>query len=177
MSTQYDHRAQAHRIPIRTSSSSQGPETTSLIHPQSIITLVFFISYIIFQPPSTIIVRKVGPRLHLSAITLLWGAVMIAMGFAKDWKVMSGLRVLLGVLEVCIDRPRARRLTDPRQAGFFPSCVYLLSTWYVRCKCHDPCSCCMRDTDPLQMTSASATPASTFWDVLRPLVLVSSLSV
>jgi len=45
---------------------------------------------------------------------------MIGMGFAKDYKSMSALRVILGVLE----------------AGFFPSCVYLLSTWYVRCKYH-----------------------------------------
>lgn len=62
--------------------------------------------------------RKVGPRIHLSAITTAWGAVMIGMGFVQDWKDFAGLRVILGVLE----------------AGFFPSCVYLLSTWYTRCK-------------------------------------------
>ncbi|EHA50345.1 hypothetical protein MGG_03298 [Pyricularia oryzae 70-15] len=82
----------------------------------SIITLVFFITYTLFQPPSTVIVRAVGPRVHLALITLLWGAVMIGMGFAPDWGAMAGLRVLLGILE----------------AGFFPSCVYLLSTWYTR---------------------------------------------
>ncbi|KAL8289622.1 hypothetical protein RB597_001313 [Gaeumannomyces tritici] len=82
----------------------------------SIITLVFFITYTLFQPPSTVIVRKVGPRVHLALITLLWGACMIGMGFAATWDVMAGLRVLLGILE----------------AGFFPSCVYLLSTWYTR---------------------------------------------
>jgi len=43
---------------------------------------------------------------------------MIGMGFVKDWQTMAGLRVVLGILE----------------AGFFPSCVYLLSTWYTRCK-------------------------------------------
>lgn len=43
---------------------------------------------------------------------------MIGMGFVKDWTQMAGLRVVLGVLE----------------AGFFPSCVYLLSTWYPRCE-------------------------------------------
>lgn len=81
-----------------------------------IITLVFFVTYTLFQPPSTVIVRSLGPRFHLSLITTLWGAVMIGMGFAKNWAVMAGLRVVLGVLE----------------AGFFPSCVYLLSTWYTR---------------------------------------------
>ncbi|ORY16613.1 major facilitator superfamily domain-containing protein [Clohesyomyces aquaticus] len=82
----------------------------------SVVTLVFFTTYIVFQPPSTIIVRKLGPRIFISAITLLWGAVMIGMGFVKDWKDLAGLRVILGILE----------------AGFFPSCVYLLSTWYTR---------------------------------------------
>ncbi|KAF3763071.1 hypothetical protein M406DRAFT_99558 [Cryphonectria parasitica EP155] len=82
----------------------------------SIITLVFFVTYVIFQPPSTIMVRALGPRIHLSVITLLWGACMIGMGFVRNWQTMAGLRVILGVLE----------------AGFFPSCVYLLSTWYTR---------------------------------------------
>lgn len=81
-----------------------------------VVTLVFFTTYIVFQPPSTIIVRKLGPRIHLSLIVLLWGAVMVGMGFVKDWESLAALRIVLGILE----------------AGFFPSCVYLLSTWYTR---------------------------------------------
>lgn len=90
----------------------------NMIDKQSLISLLFFVTYIIFQPPSTILVRKIGPRLHLAAITVLWGAVMIGMGFVVNWEQMAGMRLLLGVLE----------------AGFFPSAVYLLSTWYTRCK-------------------------------------------
>ncbi|CZR54644.1 related to nicotinamide mononucleotide permease [Phialocephala subalpina] len=82
----------------------------------SIVTLVFFITYTIFQPPGTIICRKVGPRVFLSTITLFWGGVMIGFGFVKDWKALIGLRAILGVLE----------------AGFFPGVVYLMSTWYKR---------------------------------------------
>ncbi|KAH6654659.1 major facilitator superfamily domain-containing protein [Truncatella angustata] len=82
----------------------------------SIVTLVFFVTYIVFQPPSTVIIRKVGPRIHLSIITLLWGAVMIGFGFVKNYSELAALRCVLGVLE----------------AGFFPSVVYLLSTWYTR---------------------------------------------
>jgi len=44
-------------------------------------------------------VRKVGPRIHLAIITLAWGAVMIGMGFVKDWEQMAAMRVLLGFLE------------------------------------------------------------------------------
>ncbi|WYZ46813.1 hypothetical protein EsH8_IX_001038 [Colletotrichum jinshuiense] len=82
----------------------------------NIASLLFFIPYIIFQPPSTIIVRKIGPRIHLGGLTVLWGGVMIGMGFAREYTHLYACRILLGVLE----------------AGFFPSCVYLLSTWYTR---------------------------------------------
>jgi len=82
----------------------------------SIVTVVFFTTYIVFQPPATVIARKLGPRNFLSAIVVLWGSVMVGMGFVKSYEALAACRVLLGVLE----------------AGFFPSCVYLLSTWYTR---------------------------------------------
>jgi MFS family permease len=82
----------------------------------SIVTIVFFASYIVFQPPATVICRYLGPRNFLAAIVLLWGAVMIGMGFSDSYGTLAALRVVLGILE----------------AGFFPSCVYLLSTW---CTC------------------------------------------
>ncbi|KAJ5995538.1 phthalate transporter [Penicillium waksmanii] len=82
----------------------------------SITSLVFFITYTIFQIPATAIIRKIGPRIFISTIVLLWGAVMIAFGFAPTWPVMAGLRIILGALE----------------AGFYPGCIFLLSTWYPR---------------------------------------------
>ncbi|KAF5981803.1 hypothetical protein FBULB1_4599 [Fusarium bulbicola] len=82
----------------------------------NIANLVFFIPYVIFQPPSTILIRKVGPRIHLALITMMWGAVMVGMGFVKKFPQLAALRAVLGFFE----------------AGFFPSCVYLLSTWYTR---------------------------------------------
>lgn len=41
---------------------------------------------------------------------------MIGMGFVKKWQQLTALRAVLGLFE----------------AGFFPTCVYLLSTWYTR---------------------------------------------
>ncbi|RDA94934.1 hypothetical protein CP533_0093 [Ophiocordyceps camponoti-saundersi (nom. inval.)] len=82
----------------------------------NIANLVFFITYVILQPPSTLLVRRLGPRLHLSALVLLWGAVMTGMGFVSSFQQLVGLRVLLGAFE----------------SGFFPSSVYLMSTWYTR---------------------------------------------
>jgi hypothetical protein len=43
----------------------------------NIIVLIFFIPYVLFQPPATVVLRKVGPRIFLTAITILWGACMI----------------------------------------------------------------------------------------------------
>lgn len=82
----------------------------------SIIALVFFVSYVILQPPATITMRYIGPRNFLSVIIVSWGAVMLGMGFAKDWTVLLALRFILGIFE----------------AGFFPSVVYLMSTYYTR---------------------------------------------
>ena len=81
--------------------------TLTLLRGQSVISLTFFVTYIIFQPASTVVIRKLGPRAHLSIITLLWGACMIGMGFVKNWTDLAALRVVLGVLE----------------AGFFPSMI------------------------------------------------------
>ncbi|QIW97106.1 hypothetical protein AMS68_002624 [Peltaster fructicola] len=82
----------------------------------SILVLVFFITYVLLQPPATIILRKVGPRIFLPAITILWGVTMICFGFVKTWEQMIPLRLVLGIFE----------------AGFFPGCAYLLSCWYTR---------------------------------------------
>ncbi|KAJ6080201.1 hypothetical protein N7467_009954 [Penicillium canescens] len=82
----------------------------------SITSLVFFITYTIFQIPATVIIRKVGPRLFIASIVLVWGAVMISFGFVPNWQTMAGLRIILGALE----------------AGMYPGSVYLLSTWYPR---------------------------------------------
>ncbi|KAI0400363.1 major facilitator superfamily domain-containing protein [Xylaria palmicola] len=82
----------------------------------SIVTLAFFPAYILIQPTSTVLVRKLGPRIHIAAITIAWGAVMLGMGFVTNFSQLTALRVIIGVFE----------------AGFFPSAVYLLSTWYTR---------------------------------------------
>lgn len=70
----------------------------------SIITLVFFTTYVVLQPVATVVLRKAGPRIFLPAITLLWGMTMVCFGFLTTWDQMVGLRVILGIFE----------------AGFFP---------------------------------------------------------
>ncbi|OBT71152.1 hypothetical protein VF21_09728 [Pseudogymnoascus sp. 05NY08] len=82
----------------------------------SLLVLVFFPFYISFQAPMTVIAKKLGPRNFLTGIVVSWGLVMVGHGLVPNWRVMLALRCLLGIFE----------------AGFFSTCVYLLSTWYVR---------------------------------------------
>ncbi|KAK5098063.1 hypothetical protein LTS08_006818 [Lithohypha guttulata] len=88
----------------------------SISYRYSLITLVFFITYVIFQPPLTYLCRKIGPPVFLPGLCFLWGCIIIGFGFAQNWTTLVALRLLLGLLE----------------AGYFPGCVYLLSTWYTR---------------------------------------------
>ncbi|CAK7201013.1 hypothetical protein SEUCBS139899_003714 [Sporothrix eucalyptigena] len=82
----------------------------------SIALLVFFITYFLFEMPSTLSLRCVGPKLQLNAFVFSWGLVMLGMGFAHDWRVIVVCRMLIGIFE----------------AGFLPCCMYLLSSWYQR---------------------------------------------
>ncbi|KXH32022.1 major facilitator superfamily transporter [Colletotrichum nymphaeae SA-01] len=67
-------------------------------------------------PISVILGRTLGPRAYFTAITMICGGIVIGMGFLTHWGQLVALRVILGALD----------------SGFFPSCVYLLSTWYTR---------------------------------------------
>lgn len=65
----------------------------------SIVLVVFFIPYFIFELPSNIVLRKVGSANWLSFIAFAWGTVMLGQGFVKSWDVLAACRVLLGLFE------------------------------------------------------------------------------
>jgi len=87
----------------------------------SLLSMIFFVPYIIFQFPANIIIRKLGAALWLSSLVVCWGVVSIGMGFTTKWDQLLGCRVLLGILE----------------AGYYPGCIFLLrlshpSAWLCR---------------------------------------------
>ncbi|BEJ11525.1 hypothetical protein CspHIS471_0109470 [Cutaneotrichosporon sp. HIS471] len=82
----------------------------------SIITLTFFVPYIIFEIPSQIGLRKFGARWWLGSATTLWGIVMIGMGLAQNWQTLAALRAVLGLFE----------------SALFPGAAFLISCWYPR---------------------------------------------
>ncbi|KAF1809799.1 MFS general substrate transporter [Eremomyces bilateralis CBS 781.70] len=82
----------------------------------SIALLVFFFTYFIFEIPSNIVLRKVPAHRYLAFLAFGWGVCIMCAGFAHNWIPIVIIRLLVGVFE----------------AGFFPGCVYLISSWYER---------------------------------------------
>ncbi|KAJ6441271.1 monooxygenase [Purpureocillium lavendulum] len=82
----------------------------------SIILMVFFIGYVLFQIPSNALIHRIGAANWLAFFAVTWGLATLVIGFLQNWQGLAALRALLGVFE----------------AGFFPGCVYLVSSWYAR---------------------------------------------
>lgn len=47
------------------------------------MVLIFFVPYVIFQPPMTVITRKIGPTYFLGTIVILWGAILVVSRSAR----------------------------------------------------------------------------------------------
>ena len=75
---------------------------------------LFFIGYFIFEVPSNLILQRVGARIWIARIMILWGVVSMAMMFMKSVMVFYIMRFLLGAAE----------------AGFFPGVILYLTYWY-----------------------------------------------
>jgi MFS family permease len=65
----------------------------------SVALLVFFVTYIIFELPSNLILRKVGAARWLTFLAFSWGITILGAGFAKNWTDIVIIRLLVGVFE------------------------------------------------------------------------------
>ena len=74
---------------------------------------LFFLGYCVFEIPSNLILERVGARLWMARIMVVWGLVSMGMMFVSDTATFYAARVLLGVAE----------------AGFFPGMVLYLTYW------------------------------------------------
>jgi sugar phosphate permease len=77
---------------------------------------IFFIGYFFFEVPSNIILSRVGAKIWIARIMILWGLISAAMMFTNSEMTFYILRFLLGVAE----------------AGFFPGIILYLTYWYTR---------------------------------------------
>ncbi len=77
---------------------------------------IFFLGYFCFEVPSNVILQKVGARLWIARIMIVWGLISAAMMFTTGETTFYALRFLLGVAE----------------AGFFPGIILYLTYWFTR---------------------------------------------
>lgn len=75
---------------------------------------IFFLGYVLFQVPSSLLLERVGARRWIAAITIAWGGIASAMMFVRGPTTFYLLRFLLGSVE----------------AGFFPGVIRYFTYWF-----------------------------------------------
>ena len=77
---------------------------------------IFYVSYIVFEIPSNMACKWMGPGWFIPLISLCFGIASIGTAFVHSRAAISGVRFLLGIFE----------------AGMLPSIAYYMSRWYRR---------------------------------------------
>ncbi|ETN44778.1 uncharacterized protein HMPREF1541_09653 [Cyphellophora europaea CBS 101466] len=80
----------------------------------SLIVSIFFVAYLLFEPPAVMVLARTKPSIFLPTIMIAWGAVSVAVKGIHGLGGMIAFRIVLGFLE----------------AGFFPGVMLVLSCWY-----------------------------------------------
>jgi ACS family tartrate transporter-like MFS transporter len=75
---------------------------------------IFFVSYVIFEIPSNLILARIGARVWIARIMITWGAVSSGMMFVRGPLGFDTMRFLLGAAE----------------AGFFSGIIFYLTRWF-----------------------------------------------
>ena len=74
---------------------------------------IFFLGYVLLQFPSALSQAKLGPRLWIFSLVLIWGLVATAMAFVSTPLQFYALRFALGAVE----------------GGFAPGIMFYISRW------------------------------------------------
>src|SRR5262249_53397711 len=75
---------------------------------------IFFFGYVLSGIPSNLMLHKMGARVWITLILVLWGGVAMMMGFVHSVKELYFLRFLLGLAE----------------GGYFPGVALYLTYWF-----------------------------------------------
>lgn len=65
----------------------------------SIVSLILFPTYILFEVPSNMVIRRVSVRKYLAFLVFCFGICAMCCGFVQSWKSLIAVRVLLGAFE------------------------------------------------------------------------------
>ncbi|MBM7063006.1 MFS transporter [Pseudomonas sp. UL073] len=74
---------------------------------------IFYLGYILFEVPSNLYMQRVGARVTLTRIMVLWGLVTVATAFVTSANQLIAARFVLGIAE----------------AGFFPGVILYMTYW------------------------------------------------
>lgn len=77
---------------------------------------IFYVTYIIFEVPSNVLLTRVGARRWIARIMVSWGIIAAGMSLVQTPGQLYVMRFLLGAAE----------------AGFTPGIIFYLSCWYPR---------------------------------------------
>ncbi|MCJ1245141.1 hypothetical protein MMC30_002342 [Trapelia coarctata] len=77
---------------------------------------IFFVSYVAFEIPSNVILKKLKPHVWLSICMFAFGLITICQGLVTNYSGLLATRFFLGLAET----------------GMFPGCFYLIGMWYKR---------------------------------------------
>jgi ACS family tartrate transporter-like MFS transporter len=74
---------------------------------------LFFFGYFLFEIPSNLLLQRMGARVWIARIMIVWGLVSMATIYVRDEWTFYASRILLGLAE----------------AGFFPGVILYLTYW------------------------------------------------
>lgn len=75
---------------------------------------IFFVGYVLFEVPSNLLMERIGARIWIARIMVMWGIVSASMMFVRTPEWFYALRFLLGVGE----------------AGFAPGIILYVMYWF-----------------------------------------------
>jgi ACS family tartrate transporter-like MFS transporter len=78
-----------------------------------LISGIFFFGYFLFEIPSNLLLQRIGARIWIARILIVWGMIATATGFVHNVRELFAARFLLGLAE----------------AGYFPGMVLYLTYW------------------------------------------------
>ena len=74
----------------------------------------YYIAYIVFELPSNLLLKRMGPRLFHARIMFVWGAILALHAAVKNGSGLLAARFFLGLAE----------------AGLFPALMTQFASWY-----------------------------------------------
>jgi len=82
----------------------------------NIVLTAFYIAYVLFEIPSNMVCKIIGPGWYIPTLTLGFGIISVCMSFTHNISDAAAIRFLLGIFE----------------SGMMPGIAYYLSRWYRR---------------------------------------------